>query len=335
MCCASPHAGKVNVAAPVTPPADTGAGNGADADLQDILEGALACGQAVAGRGDLPAHLQSLRTVSEDSMGIAVQTIDGRTFYAGDALVPFSIQSISKLFTLTLALRAAPEEVARRIGCEPSGQPFDALTQLDEERGVPRNPFVNAGALVLVDILETASVRPPVEAVRSFLQTVTGNADIHVDAAVAEEERRKSGRHKAMAFLMESYGNFSNDVGQVLQDYFDACAIRMTCLDLARACTYLANRGVSPMASHQILDRQQTKQVNSLLATCGLYNGAGEFSVRVGLPGKSGIGGGIVAVIPNRMAICTYSPRLNGNGNSLAGIAMLEHLVSVLGCSVF
>ena len=287
------------------------------------------------GQGKVADYIPALAQVPADRLGIAVCTVEGELFTAGDASEPFSIQSISKALSLTLALTLyQEEEIWARVGKEPSGQPFNSLVQLEFEQGIPRNPFINAGALVVSDLLETRLTAPR-QRTLELVRRLSGNQAIMADQVVARSEYQHSARNAAIAYLMKAYGNFENEVDKVLQSYFNACAIRMSCVDLARAFIYLANRGVPLGESSPLLPARTTKQVNALLATCGLYDEAGDFAYRVGMPGKSGVGGGIMALIPGELTVCVWSPELNKAGNSLAGTAALELLAERLGRSIF
>ena len=301
----------------------------------ELLAGILEEVRPLLGQGKVADYIPALAQVPADRLGIAVCTVEGELFTAGDAFEPFSIQSISKALSLTLALTLyQEEEIWARVGKEPSGQPFNSLVQLEFEHGIPRNPFINAGALVVSDLLETRLTAPRQRTLELLLR-LCGNPAIMADQVVARSEYQHSARNAAIAYLMKAYGNFENEVDKVLQSYFNACAIRMSCVDLARAFVYLANRGVPLGESTPLLPARTTKQVNALLATCGLYDEAGDFAYRVGMPGKSGVGGGIMALIPGELSICVWSPELNKAGNSLAGTAALELLAERLGRSIF
>ncbi|MCG9720635.1 glutaminase B [Shewanella sp. Isolate7] len=300
---------------------------------KDLLETIIEQVRPLLGKGKVADYIPALAEVDPTKLGIAVTTVDGQTIGAGDYLEPFSIQSISKVFSLTVALTLYEEgEIWSRVGKEPSGQSFNSLVQIELERGVPRNPFINAGALIIADLLQSRLGAPKhhmLEVVRKL------SADPHViyDKRVAASEYEHSARNAAIAYLMKSFGNFSNDVDKVLKNYFHYCALKMSCADLSRAMLYLANRGQS-LSGQQVVSPIQTRKLNALLATSGLYDGAGEFAYRVGMPGKSGVGGGIIAVIPGDMSICVWSPELDKNGNSLAGTAALERLSQALGRSI-
>ncbi|MDX7837339.1 glutaminase B [Aeromonas caviae] len=301
----------------------------------ELLAGILKEVRPLLGQGKVADYIPALAQVPADRLGIAVCTVEGELFTAGDAFEPFSIQSISKALSLTLALTLyQEEEIWARVGKEPSGQPFNSLVQLEFEQGIPRNPFINAGALVVSDLLETRLTAPR-QRTLELVRRLCGNPAIMADQVVARSEYQHSARNAAIAYLMKAYGNFENEVDKVLQSYFNACAIRMSCVDLARAFVYLANRGVPLGESTPLLPARTTKQVNALLATCGLYDEAGDFAYRVGMPGKSGVGGGIMALIPGELSICVWSPELNKAGNSLAGTAALELLAERLGRSIF
>ncbi|MCR3930247.1 glutaminase B [Aeromonas caviae] len=301
----------------------------------ELLAGILEEVRPLLGQGKVADYIPALAQVPADRLGIAVCTVEGELFTAGDAFEPFSIQSISKALSLTLALTLyQEEEIWARVGKEPSGQPFNSLVQLEFEQGIPRNPFINAGALVVSDLLETRLTAPR-QRTLELVRRLCGNPAIMAEQVVARSEYQHSARNAAIAYLMKAYGNFENEVDKVLQSYFNACAIRMSCVDLARAFVYLANRGVPLGESTPLLPARTTKQVNALLATCGLYDEAGDFAYRVGMPGKSGVGGGIMALIPGELSICVWSPELNKAGNSLAGTAALELLAERLGRSIF
>jgi glutaminase len=298
--------------------------------LQEILEEV----RPLLGRGKVADYIPALAEVPANQLGIAVYGIDGQLHCAGDAHTPFSIQSISKVFSLVQAIQHSGEAIWQRLGHEPSGQPFNSLVQLEFERGVPRNPFINAGALVICDINQSRFAAPSLS-MRDFVRRLSGNPHIVSDAKVAESEYQHRARNAAMAYLMQAFGNFHNDVEAVLRSYFHHCALAMNCVDLARAFGFLANQGLCLHSGEQVLSVRQTQQVNAIMATSGLYDEAGNFAYRVGLPGKSGVGGGIVAVVPGQFTVCVWSPELNAAGNSLAGMAALELLSQRIGWSVF
>jgi glutaminase len=302
--------------------------------MQALLNEILDEVRPLIGRGKVADYIPALADVPGHQLGIAVYSNAGELFYAGDARTAFSVQSISKVFSLVQAIGHSGEDIWQRLGHEPSGQPFNSLVQLEFERGRPRNPFINAGALVICDINQSRFATPVVS-LRDFVRRLAGNPQVAVDNRVADSEYQHRARNAAAAYLMQSFGNFHNDVEAVLRSYFSYCALRMSCVDLARAFCFLANGGFCLHSGAQILTPRQTKQVNAIMATSGLYDEAGNFAYRVGLPGKSGVGGGIVAVVPGRFSVCVWSPELNAAGNSLAGIKALELLSERIGWSVF
>ncbi|ABI38263.1 glutaminase B [Shewanella xiamenensis] len=301
---------------------------------QALLEEVVDKVRPLLGQGKVANYIPALANVDAGKLGIAVTTIDGETIGAGDYLEPFSIQSISKVFSLTLALTLYEEtEIWSRVGKEPSGHSFNSLVQVELERGKPRNPFINAGALVIADLLQSR-LGAPKHRMLELVRALSQNDKVCFDKQVADSEYQHSARNAAIAYLMKSFGNFQGDVDTVLRTYFHYCALKMNCADLSRAMLYLANRGKT-LDGTELISQVQTRQLNALLATSGLYDGAGEFAYRVGMPGKSGVGGGIIAVIPGELSVCVWSPELDNQGNSLAGTAMLEHLSQRLGRSIF
>ena len=302
---------------------------------QAILAEILDEVRPLIGQGKVADYIPALARVSNQKLAIAVYTNEGEVIQAGDADEAFSVQSISKALSLTLAMVLyKPEEIWQRVGKEPSGQAFNSMIQLEMEHGIPRNPFINADAIIGADLLQSR-LSAPRHRLLEFVRQLSGDTHIVYDKVVAASEMMHSDRNAAIAYLMRSFGNFENDVIPVLNNYFHACALKMTCVDLAKTFSYLANKGVSVQTKKEIITPVQTKQLNALLATCGLYDGAGEFAYRVGMPGKSGVGGGIIAIVPGEMTIAVWSPELDASGNSLAGTQALELLSERIGRSIF
>ncbi len=303
-------------------------------DYQAILERIHAKVKPIVGDGKVASYIPELANVSPQHFGMAIVDLDGRVYSVGDAMMPFSIQSISKLFGLTLAFHLQGDSIWQHVGREPSGNPFNSLVQLEREQGKPRNPFINAGALVVTDMLCTRYAKAE-NALLEFIRKLAHNNEIHYDPKVAISERNTAHRNAAMAHFMKSFGNLANSVDDVLDAYCKHCAIKMSCVDLARAVAFLANHGVNPWSQEKILDPSSTKRINALMLTCGTYDAAGDFAFRVGLPAKSGVGGGIVALVPGECGICVWSPALEESGNSHAGSIALEMLTSLTGRSIF
>lgn len=301
----------------------------------DMLESILTQVRPLIGQGKVADYIPALASVEANKLAIAVSTIDGRHFQAGDADERFSIQSISKVLSLVVAMdHYQEEEIWQRVGKDPSGHPFNSLLQLEIEQGKPRNPFINAGALVVCDMLQSR-LSAPRQRMLEVVRQLSDVSDITYDSRVARSEFDHSARNAAIAWLMKSFGNFHNDVATVLQNYFHYCALKISCVELAKTFLFLADEGRARHLTRSVISPLQSRQVNALMATSGMYQSAGEFAWRVGLPAKSGVGGGIVAIVPHEMAICVWSPELDEAGNSLAGIAMLEALSRQLGRSVY
>ncbi|EJL6291030.1 glutaminase B [Vibrio cholerae] len=301
----------------------------------EILASIIEEVRPLTSKGIVADYIPALAKVPSEKLGIAVFTNQGEVITAGDAQEGFSIQSISKVLSLTLAMGLyQPDELWSRVGKEPSGQAFNSLIQLEMEQGIPRNPFINAGAIVVCDMLQSR-LSAPRQRLLEFVRQLSGEPLIAYDKVVAASEIMHSDRNAAIAYLMRSFGNFHNEVIPVLHNYFHACALKMSCVELAKTFSYLANKGVSVVTGETVITPTQSKQTNALLATCGLYDGAGEFAYRVGMPGKSGVGGGIIAVVPGEMTIAVWSPALDQSGNSLAGTRALELLAQRIGRSIF
>ncbi len=302
-------------------------------EFQRVLETAYAKAAPLVGCGQVTTTISALTTIDASRLGLALATIDGEVYGTGDWQTPFSVQSISKVFSLAIVLSADGEAIWQRVGREPSGSPFNALHRLEYDRGVPRNPFINAGALVVVDRLVSLYGEGD-SPVLDLLRSESGNPTIGVDPTVARSEAGQRHRNAALAHLLASYGNLTNPVGTVLEHYTALCAIAMNCRDLALAGSFLARHGLRADGS-RLLSRSNAKRLNATMLTCGTYDHAGEFAYRVGLPAKSGIGGGILAVVPNRCALAVWGPGLDTSGNSYAGLAALDAFTTDTGWSVF
>lgn len=303
-------------------------------DFTRFLDDAAGHARTYIGKGRVADYIPALARVPREKFGIALCTVAGDMAALGDATERFSIQSISKVFSLSLAMGYVGEDLWRRVGREPSGNRFNSLIQLEYEHGLPRNPLINAGALVVADVLLTHT-RNAKQAILDYVRVLSGAHDISFDEDVARSEAETGFINAALANFLKGHGNLDNDVDAVLDFYFHQCALAMSCGELARATLHLANGGVSPALGETILTARQAKRVNAVMMTCGLYDAVGEFAYRVGLPAKSGVGGGIVAVMPGEYAVAVWSPELDPSGNSMAGGAALEHLTTLTGRSVF
>lgn len=287
-------------------------------------------------RGRVADYIPQLARVDPSRFAMAVATVDGAEYVAGAADEAFSIQSISKVFTLTLALGKVGDGLWKRVGREPSGTPFNSIVQLEREEGRPRNPFINAGAIAVADhILAGHEPREAIGEIVQFVRFLAGDESIVIDNQVARSEAETGFRNAALAQFMRSFGNLAHPAEKVLGVYFHHCALAMSCRQLAHAGLFLAAGGRNPVTGKSVVSRDRARRINALMLMCGHYDGSGEFAYRVGLPGKSGVGGGILVVAPGKASVAVWSPGLNANGNSLLGTAALEMLAQRTGWSIF
>lgn len=308
------------------------------AQITEVLDEVAAIARPEAAGGKVADYIPVLAEADPDAFAIALVDLDGTEHVHGDVDQPFAIQSISKVFSLVLAMQEADahagvaEELWSRVGREPSGDPYNSLVQLERERGIPRNPMINPGALVIDDVLLDHCEDPKLS-MMSLLETLAGEP-LTIDQGVLDSEQGSLYRNRAMANLLASFGNLHHDVDDVLDNYTHACAVAMTTRQLARAVRFLANDGIEPDSGERILPDELAKRVTAIMFTCGTYDAAGEFAFSVGLPCKSGVAGGIVGIVPRRMGVCVWSPPLDPSGNSLAGRTALHELSQRLDLSV-
>ena len=289
--------------------------------------------QPFAKDGKQADYIPALAKVNPDQFGMCLSTVSGLTYAVHDADVRFSIQSISKVFAIALALSLKGEEVWKHVGKEPSGTAFNSLFQLELEKGIPRNPFINSGAIVVADILMN-ELKDPENDFLEFVRTLCGDSTIDYNLEVATSEREHGYLNAAIANLLKYHGCITNDIEAVLMFYFKMCSIEMSCQELAKA--FLAFTGYKEFNYNGFsLTTSQVKRLNAVMQTCGFYDEAGEFSYLVGLPGKSGVGGGIVAIHPLKYSVAVWSPRLNPKGNSIMGMKALELLTTYTAESIF
>lgn len=304
-----------------------------DVELTEIVDRVMQETVGHVGEGKVADYIPDLANVDPAQFGFAVATVDGDVVSAGDARTPFSIQSISKVFTLALVLARDDKAIWRRVHREPSGTAFNSLIQLETEKGIPRNPYINAGAIVVADQL-LADTGDGFAALRSLLRAETGNPDLHVDGVTAASESRTGHRNRALAHLMADFGNMINPVDDALDHYFRQCSMTITCEQLAHAGQLVARHGLRADGT-RLLARADARHIIALMATCGTYDAAGEFAYRIGLPCKSGVGGGILAIVPDRCAVAAWGPGLDDKGNSVSAAAALTSFARVSGYTVF
>ena len=305
-------------------------------DLEAILDDIADRMASESERGKVADYIPELAKANLNRFGIAVVPIGGAPVVAGDADEPFSVQSIVKVFTLTLALERVGSGIWARVGREPSGDPFNSIVQLEYEHGIPRNPFINPGAIVVADII--LGKREPQAAIEEFVSLCRRFAcdeSIGIDADVAASEIATGARNRALAHFMAAEGNLKNPVEDVLELYFNQCAVAMSCRQLAMSARFLASAGRLEGDDDPFITAERARRIVALMVTCGLYDASGEFAFRVGIPAKSGVGGGILGVVPGRASIAAWCPGLDEKGNSLLATRAFEELARATGWSIF
>lgn len=309
-----------------------------DTDWQHILDSIVEDVQPYLSEGKVADYIPALAQVRPDQFGIAFTDVHGKTFEAGDANTPFSIQSISKVFALVMALDMEDEDLWKCVGREPSGSPFNSIVQLENEHGRPRNPFINAGAIVVTNkIVQHCGKEAAIDKILQFVKTCAQDyAGIVVNEQVAASEQEYGDRNRALAYFMKSYGTVRGDVPSTLGAYFCQCALEMSACTLSRAGLFLAAAGKNPLDGNRVVtSHEHVDRVNAIMMLCGHYDMSGDFAFRVGLAGKSGVGGGILAVIPEVGTLVVWSPRLNEAGNSLAGTIAMQWFSERTGVNLF
>lgn len=304
-------------------------------DYQSILKRIQSEITPLLGQGKVASYIPPLACADPYDFAMSLQLVNGEAYHIGLENKTFSIQSISKVFMYEIALSFFEESLQGRVNVEPSGNPFNSLIQLEYENGIPRNPFINPGAIVIADILTTHRQENAAKSILDFIQTCSEDPSLFMDETISQSEHQTGYRNYALANLMKSFGNIHNCVEQVLHTYFSCCCITASTAQLSRAVLHLAHKGTDPLTGIKHLTPEHTKRINALMLTCGHYDASGEFAYRIGLPGKSGVGGGIVATVPNIMSIAVYSPALNKYGNSLVGTKALELFSKYSGHSIF
>lgn len=303
-------------------------------DYQKILDAISDELQGHSNPGKVASYIPELGNVKPDHYGLQLSCNDGRHFRQGEYQKKFSTQSVAKVFSLALAMKYKGDEIWKRVDVEPSGTAFNSMVQLEYENGIPRNPFINSGALVIADILISVCKNPKGELL-DFVRHLAQDPLIDYDYAVAQSESKTGFKNRAQTQLLKSFGNIKNKASSVVDFYFHLCSIAMNCQQLAQAFMVFANEGKILDTGERVLENSQTQRINALMQTCGFYDEAGEFAFRVGLPGKSGVGGGIAAVHPGKYSVAVWSPRLNEQGNSVRGMETLELLTTKTGMGIF
>ena len=305
-----------------------------DSNYRNIIEKAYKLTNSLKDEGKLATYIPELANVDPAMFGVHMTKVDGTHFGIGNHLEKFSIQSIAKVLSLTLAYKILGEKIWTRIDVEPSGSKFDSLLLLESYNGIPRNPFVNSGAIVICDILisQLANAR---EEFLDFVRDLSDLPQLSYSDKIADSEKAHGYRNTALCNFIKSFGNIKNEPAEVLDFYFDMCSLEMNCQQLSQTFTFLANGGRKLLDGKKIISKSKCKRINALMLTCGFYDESGEFAFKVGLPGKSGVGGGIVALYPHNYAIAVWSPRLNPKGNSFKGMKLLEEVTTYSELSIF
>jgi glutaminase len=285
-------------------------------------------------KGKLASYIPELALVDSNKFGVHLSNTSNLSFGLGDFREKFSVQSIAKVFSLCLAYKLLGEDIWKRVGVEPSGTSFNSLIQLENDNGIPRNPFINAGAIVISDIL-LSNLDNPKDDLLTFIKSLSVNKDINYSSRISASEKSIGYRNVALCNFIKSLGNIENEPNEVLDFYFDLCSLELSCEQLSEVFLFLANKGKAIHDNIQILTKSQTKRINGLMQTCGFYDESGDFAFKVGLPGKSGVGGGIIAIHPNEYSIAVWSPKLNKKGNSFKGMRFLEEFTTLSELSIF
>ena len=303
-------------------------------NFQKIIKEVFDDIQYLENKGEVASYIPELAKTNPEKFGVFISTIDDVEFGIGSYNEKFSIQSIAKVFSLSLAFKILGAKVWERVGVEPSGTPFNSLVQLEADNGIPRNPLLNGGAMVICDIL-IDQLNNAKEELLLFIREIAGNAQINYSERIADSEKSAGYKNFALCNFIKSYGNIKNDPEAVLDLYFNLCSIEMSCQELSGSFLFLANNGSVVSTKQEVLNSSKTKRINAVMQTCGFYDESGEFAFKVGLPGKSGVGGGIIAVHPNKYTIAVWSPKLNKKGNSYKGMKFLEKFTTATKSSIF
>lgn len=302
-----------------------------------LLESIIENSRPYTERGKVASYIPVLSKANPSDLGICVTTLEGKEYAAGDCEVKFTMQSISKVISLMVALLdKGSKNIFQRVGMEPTGDGFNSIVNLEVKNyNKPFNPMINAGAIVVTSLIEGSSIEEKVEKILSFTKKITGNNSIEFNEEVYLSEKTTGDRNRALAYFMKGNGILQGDVEEHLDVYFRQCSIEVTCRDIARIGAMLANDGVLPWSGERVISREASRIVKTIMVTCGMYDESGEFAVHIGIPAKSGVGGGILASVPKRMGIGVYGPALDEKGSSIAGMMLLQELSKELDLSIF
>ncbi len=305
--------------------------------MQGLLDSIIENNKYLVKEGKVASYIPVLGKGNPDHLGIAVTTLDGREYLAGDWEVKYTMQSISKVISLMLAIMdKGSRNVFSKVGMEPTGDGFNSIVNLEVKKlNKPYNPMINAGAIVISSLIEGRTVEERIRRIVSFAQKITDNNSIRVNEEVYQSEQETGDRNRALAYFMKSNNILSGSVKESLEVYFKQCSIEVNSRDISRIGAMLANDGILPWTGERVISRETARIVKTIMVTCGMYDESGEFAVHIGIPAKSGVGGGIMAAVPRRMGIGVFGPSLDDKGNSIAGIKMLQELSKELDLSIF
>lgn len=305
--------------------------------MKEVINSAYNLGMLKTDQGKVVDYIPELSKVDASQVGVCMIRHNGEVYSVGDCETYFTMQSISKVISLILSLEENSQDyVFSKVGVTPSAEPFNSIKQLETmNENKPLNPFINAGAILTLSMITGDGYEDKFIKVRALAEKLMHRTNLEIDESVYQSEKATGDRNRALAYYMRSTKIFSGDVEKILDVYFKMCSFKVNCIDIANIASVLSNRGKSIKTGEQIVSRSTTKAVNAIMASCGLYNGSGEFSVKVGLASKSGVGGGIMSVVPNKCGLAVYSPALNKHGNSVAGIEMLSYISEALGLSMY
>ena len=305
--------------------------------MQGLLESIIENNKDLVKEGKVASYIPLLGQGNPDHLGIAVTTLDGREYLAGDWEVKYTMQSISKVISLMLAIMdKGSRNVFTKVGMEPTGDGFNSIVNLEVKKlNKPYNPMINAGAIVISSLIEGKTVDEKIKRIVTFTQKITDNKSIKVNEEVYQSEQETGDRNRALAYFMKSNRILTGSVEESLEVYFKQCSIEVNSRDISRIGAMLANDGILPWTGERIISRETARIVKTIMVTCGMYDESGEFAVHIGIPAKSGVGGGIMAAVPRRMGIGVFGPSLDDKGNSIAGIKMLQELSKELDLSIF
>ena len=305
--------------------------------MKALLDRIIADCRQYTAQGHVATYIPELANVDPNLVAICVSTEDGREYVAGDHQASFTMQSVVKPLILLQALMDSGLETIRSlVGAEATGKPFDAFNYSDQPlTNANINPMINTGAIALCTLIHGDTYQHKFDRLLNLARELSGNPDLALNEAVYQSEKLTGNKNRALAYMLTAYGMISDPVEEVLDCYFRACSISVTCKELARIAHIFANHGMHPVTKEQLFPAEYAKYVNATLVTCGMYDGSGEFALNVGFPAKSGVGGGIMGVIPRRMGIGVFAPALDFRGNSVAGIQALATLSRTLDLSIY